>query len=329
MAHDGAAQDCSDRLRLGVVSTAREAEDIVSIELGSPDGSLLPPFTAGAHIDVHLAGGLVRQYSLCNSSAERHRYLIAVLNEPQGRGGSQAMHRLKAGDTVTVSPPRNNFPLAGTEATSHLLLAGGIGVTPMMSMIAELEARGADFRMHYCTRSRERTAFLPALSRLIETGKVILHHDGGEPARGLDIAATLATPQPGQHVYVCGPSGFMAAAKAAVGAWAPHTVHFEHFTAVPLTPEEAAWDEVPFKIRVRRTGQEFDVPAHCSIVSVLRQHGIEVETSCEDGYCGTCVTRYLEGEPVHRDTVLSEEERKNYVMICRARSRGPLLVLDV
>lgn len=329
MAQNGTAGAQTDRLVLGVVSVTPEAEDIVSIALSSGDGSSLRPFTAGAHLDIHLGDGLTRQYSLCNPPAERDRYVVAVLKEPAGRGGSQLMHKLEPGATVSVSGPRNNFPLAGREADFHLLLAGGIGITPMMAMIADLRARKADFRLHYCTRSKKKTAFLRRLHPLIKQGKVVLHHDNGDPARGLDIAATLAEPVPGQHVYVCGPAGFMAAAKAAVGAWPPHAVHFEHFTAVALTEEEAAWDKVPFKIKIKKTGELLDVPADHSIVTVLREHGMEVETSCEDGYCGTCITRYLEGEPVHRDTVLGEGERQNYVMICRARSRSPVLVLDV
>jgi ferredoxin-NADP reductase len=328
MSQDGTAHKDRTRLALRVAAVGREAEDIISIELSQADGEPLPPFAAGAHIDIHLPNGTIRQYSLCNPPAERNRYVIAVLRESTGRGGSEAMHRLQIGDRVVVSTPRNNFPLAGREADFHLMLAGGIGITPMLAMIAELEARKAEFRLHYCTRSESRTAFLHRLRPLIEQGNVVLHHDNGDPARGLDIAATLAEPIPGQHLYVCGPAGFMAAAKAAAGAWPPHAVHFEHFSAVALTEEEAAWDEVPFKIKVKKTGEIIDVPARCSIVRVLREHGIDVETSCEDGYCGTCITRYVEGEPVHRDTVLSEGERKNYVMVCRARSRSPILVLD-
>ena len=254
------AGELVNRLLLGVVSVAREAEDIVSVELALPDGGQLPPFTAGAHIDVHLGDGLTRQYSLSNPPSERHRYVVSVLKEGASRGGSLAMHALQPGHALTISGPRNNFPLAGREASFHLLLAGGIGVTPMLAMIAELKARKADFRLHYCTRNKKRTAFLRRLQPLIKQGKVVLHHDDGDPAKGLDIAATLAEPQPGQHVYVCGPAGFMEAAKAAVGAWPPHAVHFEHFSAVALTEEEAAWDEVPFKIKIKRTGEALDVP---------------------------------------------------------------------
>ena len=188
-----------------VCAVASEADDIASFELRHPEGAPLPAFTAGAHIDVHLEGGLVRQYSLCGDPADRHSYRIAVLREPSGRGGSQAMHAVKAGDRLAISAPRNHFPLAGPEANFHLLFAGGIGVTPMMAMIHELESRQADYLLHYCTRSPEKTAFRDRLAPRVKTGHVLLHHDGGDPAKGLDIAGTLASFVPTEHVYICGP----------------------------------------------------------------------------------------------------------------------------
>lgn len=316
-------------LRLRIARVASETPDIRLVEFVDPSGADLPPFTAGAHVDLHLADGMIRQYSLCNDPAERRRYTVAVLREKASRGGSLAVHALQEGDLIDVSLPRNNFPLAGPEARSHLLLAGGIGVTPMIAMIAELQARRAAFRMHYCTRAPEHTAFLAQLRPLIEAGQVTLHHDGGDPARGLDLKGTLATRDPGTHVYICGPSGFIAAAQQACAAWPADCVHVEHFSSVAMTEEESAWDSRPFKVKIASTGQIFDVPAGRSIVEVLRAAGVPVETSCEDGFCGTCLTRYVEGEPVHRDAVLGESERKNFVMICRARSRSPMLVLDL
>lgn len=315
-------------LSLRVAHIAAETDQIRTVELVEPSGAALPAFTAGAHIDVHLPDGLVRQYSLCNDPAERHRYVIAVLKERAGRGGSAAVHALSESDRIDVSEPRNNFPLAD-DATSHLLLAGGIGVTPMMAMIAELQRCNADFRLLYCTRGSEQTAFLKPLAPLIGAGKVALHHDGGDPARGLDLRATLAEYVDGRHVYVCGPTGFLAAAKAATASWPEHAVHFEHFSAVPISDEDAAWDQKPFQVKIKSTGKVFDIPAGRSIVSVLRDAGLSVDTSCEDGFCGTCLTRYTEGEPVHRDVVLGESERKQFVMICRARARSALLVLDL
>jgi vanillate O-demethylase ferredoxin subunit len=312
-------------LQARVVAVHREAEDILTFELAPVDGDL-PPFEAGAHVDVHLPGGILRQYSLCNDPAERHRYVIAVLRETAGRGGSAALHEVKPGEVVTISAPRNHFPLAGREARSHLLLAGGIGVTPMMAMLATLRERGADYHLHYCTRSPERTAFLDRLAPLIEAGRVTLHHDGGDPARGLDLRALLATYEPGTHLYYCGPTGFMSAVKGATGAWPAHAVHFEYFAA----PEaEEGRENAPFQIKIKATGQVLDVPAAQSIVDVLRANGFAIDTDCREGYCGTCITRYFEGEPEHRDTVLSEKERKSYVMICCARAKASPLVLDL
>jgi vanillate O-demethylase ferredoxin subunit len=322
-----ADQDANTTLALRVSRITHEAQDIVSFELVDPLGFELPPFTAGAHLDVRILQNIRRQYSLCNDPQERHRYVIAVLNEPAGRGGSRSMHeQIAAGSVLLVSAPRNHFPLAGREARFHLLLAGGIGVTPMLAMIAELERRASPWHMHYCTRSPARTAFHDRLRPLIAAGKVELHHDDGDTARGLDIARTLAAFEVGTHVYFCGPPGFMHAAKASVSAWPPFNVHYEYFTAADDRTEAV---NTPFQVKIKKSGQIFDIPADRSIVAVLRDNGFEIETDCEDGYCGTCITRYLDGEPEHRDTVLGEDERKRYAMICCARARSPMLVLDL
>lgn len=311
-----------------VARIAREAENILSFEFRDPDGRDLPPFTAGAHVEVQIGEGMIRSYSLCNDPAERHRYVVAVLKEEGGRGGSRAMHEMVGeGDLLPISAPRNHFPLAGREARRHLLLAGGIGVTPMVAMIAELEARGAPWSMHYCTRSPERTAFLAHLRPYIEAGKVFVHHDGGDPAKGLDLEATLSGFDVGTHLYYCGPPGFMAACARYLEPWPPHAVHREFFAS----PGDRAGSEgnEPFRVKLKSTGEILDVPADRSIADVLRGTGCPVETDCEDGYCGTCVTRYLAGTPEHRDTVLSEKERKSYVMVCCARARSGVLELDL
>lgn len=305
------------------------AQDIRAFELVDPDGGELLPFTAGAHLDFHLPDGQIRQYSLCNDPLERHRYVIAVLREAGGRGGSVTMHdRVREGDRVEIGGPRNQFPLAEQEAVRHLLLAGGIGVTPMMAMVARLEASGAEFLMHYCTKSPEHTAFRDRLSGLVADGRVRLHHDGGNPADGLDIASALSSPEPGTHLYYCGPAGFMAAAKQASEAWPKGSVHFEYFAV-----DEAAAGAAPapdgFEVRIASTGATFFVPADQSIVQVLADNGVEVETSCESGLCGTCITRYLEGEVDHRDMVLDDDEQSEYLTVCCSRSKGPLLVLDL
>lgn len=318
------------RLKVRVRSIADLAEGIRSFELAAADGGQLPPFAAGAHVDVDVPGGAVRQYSLCNHPAERHRYVLAVLKEEGGRGGSIAMHhRVRTGDRLTISPPRNRFPLVAG-ARRHVFLAGGIGITPIMSMIAELRARGGWFHLYYCTRSRRRTAFLEELGSLQASGHVTLHHDGGDPRAGLDLARVLNDYRHGDHLYYCGPAGFMDAARAAAAHWPKGTVHFERFNAPPVADEEAsaAAPEV-FEVALARTGRRFRVEPGKSIVEVLRANGIDVDTSCEEGYCGTCMTRYLEGDPVHRDSVLDEEDRREFVMICCARARGGCLVLDL
>jgi len=322
--------ETSERVGLTVVvrRIEQQATDIRAFELVDPEGRELPPFTAGAHIDVHLPDEQIRQYSLANDPAERHRYLIGVLREAGGRGGSLAMHdRLHEGDRLIISAPRNNFPLAEEAGVRHLLLAGGIGVTPMMAMVAALRAGGGDFTLHYCTRSPEHTAFKEALADLVAAGRVLLHHDGGDPAKGLDIAATLADPAPGTHLYYCGPAGFMAAAQAASAHWPKQAVHFEYF--VNDTAAGAAVAAGGFEVRIASSGATFFVPEGKSIVQVLAENGIDVETSCESGLCGTCTTRYLEGEVEHHDVILDDDEHEEFLTVCCSRAKTPLLVLDL
>ena len=326
-------------MRLQVRQITYQARDINSYELVDPEGRELPEFTAGAHIDFYFRDGSVRQYSLCNDPADRRRYFIAVLRESYGRGGSQALHeRVHVQRTVWVGKPRNNFPLH-EDAKHHLLLAGGIGVTPMMAMIARLQATGADFKLHYCTKAPEYTAFRLELAELVKSGRVELHYDGGDPRNGLDIAALLKNPAPGTHLYYCGPAGFMRAAKAASAHWPSGTVHFEYFTAdaapkSTLTSEELSEMDadavgIGFQIKVASTGGTYFVPNDKSIVQVLAENGIKVEVSCESGLCGTCMVRYLEGEVDHQDLVLEDDQRSQYLTACCSRAKSKILVLDL
>lgn len=225
-------------MMLRIRSITHLAARINGYELVDPSGENLPTFTAGAHISVRLGEKLVRDFSLWNDPAERKRYCIAVLRE--GHAASRLHKEVRVGNVVEGSTPRNNFPLAA-EAERHLLIAGGIGITPIMAMIAELRRRRAEYRLHYCTRSPEETAFLDDLAVLAAQWRVQFHYDGGDPAKGLDIAATLRECRQGTHLYYCGPAGMMAAARAAAAHWPPGTVHCEYFAGPnampPMMPE--------------------------------------------------------------------------------------------
>ncbi|MDR3101113.1 MAG: PDR/VanB family oxidoreductase [Paraburkholderia sp.] len=316
-------------LTLRVVRRRIEAEDIVSFEFASPDGRELPAFDAGAHIDVHVPGGLVRQYSLCNSPDERHRYQIAVLHDAQSRGGSAAMHEaVREGDEIRIGAPRNHFPLAQGNV-KHLLLAGGIGLTPLLCMAGHLDRAGAQFEMHYCARSRTRAAFLERIAGAAWSGRVHYHFDDGDDAQRLNLPALLATPQSDTHLYVCGPQGFMQAVldTARAAHWPEHQLHYEFFSAAPVSHA----NDAQFEVRLARSGRSVAIPAERTITQALADAGVDVPVSCEQGICGTCITRVLDGEPDHRDLYLSPEEqaRNDQFLPCCSRAKSKLLVLDL
>ncbi len=314
-------------MELRIRSISYLAEGINGYEFVDPNGRDLPRFSAGAHIAVRV-GGVWRDYSLCNDPAERRRYAIAVLRESEGAGSRHLHDAIRVGDLVEVSWPRNHFALAD-DAERHLFIAGGIGITPIMAMIAELRRRRAEFMLHYCTRAPERTAFREELSLLAALGRVVFHYDGGDPAKGLDIAALLRRPEPGTHVYYCGPAGLMRAAAADAAHWPAERVHFEFFTGPQAAPPAALADDRPFTVRLARSGGTVVVAPGESIAKVLQRNGLPVKTSCELGYCGTCLTRYLAGEPDHRDEILRPEDRAHYLLACCARAKGDELVLDL
>jgi ferredoxin-NADP reductase len=315
-------------MQLRVRSITYLAQDINGYELVDPNGRDLPRFSAGAHIGVRLGEQVWRDYSLWNDPAERRRYCIAVLREKLGEASRLLHDGVHVGDIVEVALPRNHFPLA-EGAQRHLMLAGGIGITPMMAMVAELKRRRAEFRLYYCTRAPERTAFREELDLLAAMGKVVFHYDGGDPAKGLDIAALLATPQPGTHLYYCGPSGMMAAAASASAHWPAGTVHCEYFSGPGAVPPARLEDDRPFRVRLLKSGAEYEVPPGETIIGVLRRHGIETRTSCELGYCGACLTRYVAGDPDHRDPILGDKARETHMLICCSRAKSDVLVLDL
>lgn len=319
----------SPTLSVRVSRKVTEATDIQSFELVDAAGAPLPSFSAGAHIDVHLPDGIVRQYSLCNDPGECHRYLIAVLRDPVSRGGSTAMHdSVHEGDLLQISAPKNHFPLVH-EARRSLLLAGGIGVTPILCMAERLALSGAEFDMHYCTRAPDRAAFMNRIRLSAFAPRVSMHFDDGPSEQRFDLAATVARPEPGVHLYVCGPKGFMDAVLAAARAqgWPEHQLHYEFFAAEVQTSAT----DTAFEVRLASSGRTIAVGAGQTVTAALAAAGVDVPTSCEQGVCGTCLTRVLAGEPEHRDAYLTPEEQaaNDQFLPCCSRARSPLLVLDL
>ena len=312
-----------------VIARNNQAQDICSFELARADGAPLPAFEAGAHIDVHLPGGLIRQYSLCNPPWQQQRYLIAVLKYPASRGGSQALHeQIRVGQTLLISEPRNLFPLS-ENAQRSLLFAGGIGITPILCMAERLHQLGADFQLHYCARSIERAAFVERLQASPFAERVQLHFDDGDAEQRLDTAALLTDPDPGTHLYVCGPGGFMehVLSTAKAQGWADERTHREYFAAAPVNHN----NDGSFAVQLASSGQIIQIPADQSVAEALEACGILIPLSCEQGICGTCLTRVLAGEPEHRDLFLTETEQaqNDQFTPCCSRAKSPLLVLDL
>lgn len=310
--------------RLRVARAEPIARDIHLFELRDPDGGALAPFTAGAHVMVTSPGGHARRYSLCNDPAEDDRYAIAVKRDAAGRGGSvDLVDRIRAGDSLNVSTPRNAFALE-EKAPGHLLIAGGIGITPVMAMVHRLRALEARFRLVYCTRSPEDTAFREALSGPALAGRVTLHHDGGDPARAFDLWPLLEKPTR-DHVYACGPRGMLEAVRDMTGHWPPAAIHMESFVdaGAAQRPEDRS-----FTVVLARSGTRIEVAAGQSILEALRAAGHEAPSSCESGTCGTCRTRLVAGEADHRDLVLMDHEKAQQVMICVSRAATPEITID-
>jgi vanillate O-demethylase ferredoxin subunit len=289
--------------------------------------------TAGAHVDVHLPDGKIRQYSLSNDPAERTRYVIAVLKDEAGRGGSKILHEtVRVQDMVRVGRPRNNFQLDET-ASNYILLAGGIGVTPLKAMCHRLETLGRNYKLYYCAKTPAFAAFRDELESLGRSSTVCFHHDGGNPADSLDLKEILAECKAGTQVYYCGPAGFMMACGDACRHWPAGSVHFEHFKA-PATGGAAnslmSYDaDGGFDVKIASSGQTIRVDADQSIVAALANAGIPVETSCVSGLCGSCKVHYLSGEPDHRDFILNDGEKQEYLTACVSRCRVGPIVLDL
>ncbi|WP_329538188.1 PDR/VanB family oxidoreductase (plasmid) [Streptomyces sp. NBC_01450] len=301
---------------------------IAVFDLARADGDELWEYEAGSHIDVQIGeAGLIRQYSLCGPPGIRKQYRLAVLHDPASRGGSRAMHALAEGDTLRIAAPRNRFGL--TPARRYVLLAGGIGITPLLSMAQTLDATGGDYHLHYCARSRTDAAFVPELER---HPRVTLYFDDQAPEQRLDLGRDVGEAEPDAAVYVCGPGGFMdhVLGRAAELGWPASALHKERFSAsAPATEPDGGGDDA-FTVRLSSTGAEYHVPEKQSVLDVLLANGVDAPNSCGQGICGECVVRVRAGEPDHRDDVLTDDERAEGLFTpCSSRSRSPLLELEL
>jgi phthalate 4,5-dioxygenase reductase subunit len=314
----------------GMVLTVRRkseiADDVFLFELQHPTGADLPAFTPGSHITVTAPSGQKRRYSLCNDSRERDHYVIAVKREPSGRGGSLSFTGdVGVGDQVAVEPPANEFEMSASEPKSIIFIAGGIGITPIRAMILHCIRQGKpNFKLYYFTRTQQAMAFREEFSAPELAGRFILHHDNGDPDQAYDLWPVLEE-QRGAHLYCCGPRGLMDAVRDMTGHWSDSAVHFEDFVgaSAPHT------DDKPFEVKLAGSGKSYEVAIGVSILDTLRKNGHVLASSCESGTCGTCRTRFTEGEPDHRDLVLSDREKKSEIMICVSRSKSPTLTLDI
>lgn len=306
-----------------VAKISHPATDIVEVTLRRADGGQLPRWTPGAHIDVLLGDGddaLVRQYSLCSSPADLTEYRIAVLKEPNSRGGSERIHQLSEGERLTIRGPRNNFPFV--TAPRYVFIAGGIGITPIMTMVEEAEAAGAQWELHYGGRTHGSMAFAAELAERGDQVNLVPQDEKGM----LDLAGILGTPATGTLVYCCGPEPLLDAVEQACKPWPHGALHVERFAAKEIDAGENA----AFEVVLQRSGKTLDVPADKSVFDVMRENGVSVLGSCLEGVCGTCETGVLEGEVDHRDSVLDDDEQaaNDCMMVCVSRCRGDRLVLD-
>lgn len=308
-----------------VVHEARTVADgVVAITLGTSDGTELPAWTPGAHIDFVLNDDLIRQYSLCSSPSRPDVWRVGVLRAPDSRGGSERVHDLlTAGAIVRVRGPRNHFPLVASPR--YLFIAGGIGITPLLPMIAEANAADADWRLLYGGRERNSMAFLEELAEYGDRVVIVPQDEQGM----LDLESVLGRPRSDTLVYCCGPEGLLAAVEKFCENWPPGSLHFERFSAKPQEPSPEA--DSAFELVLQRSGLTLHVPPDKSVLTVIREAGVSVLASCLEGVCGTCETEVIDGDVDHRDSILDEEEQASneYMMVCVSRCRSPRLTLDL
>jgi tetrachlorobenzoquinone reductase len=310
------------RMSMRVTAIRYAADDINVYEIRRPDNAALPHAEPGAHIDVHMPSGLMRQYSLVTADGDERAYLIGIKRDRASRGGSRFMHeQLRVGQMLDIGGPRNNFPLCET-AKHTVLVAGGIGITPIWCMAQRLMRLNCSFELHYACRERREAAFVDTLSALPQAA---LHFDAEHDGRVLDIAGIVARAPEGSHFYCCGPQPMLAGYEAATASVDAERVHIEYFA-----PRAGAACEGGFVVQLHRTGQQFEVPPGKTILQVLREAGVSAPYSCEEGICGACQVDVLEGTPDHRDSVLSEREQiaGDTMLICCSGSKSERLVID-
>jgi ferredoxin-NADP reductase len=307
-----------------VASRIAGADGIVVLELRCQAGARLPEWQPGAHIDLLLPRGLIRQYSLCGDPHDHGAYTIAVLREENSRGGSQFIHgELRPGDEVRIRGPRNQFGLVRSE--KYTFIAGGIGITPILPMLSAAEAAGADWHLHYGGRHRRSMAFLDALERW-PSSRIHLYPQDEVGLIKLDRVIGDERPDPDAHLYCCGPSALINAVRTAAGSMSSSHLHMELFRPTDM----AEGPTLPFDVELIRSGLQVTVPGGATLLETLLAAGVDVQYSCESGTCGTCEMTVLEGEVDHRDTLLTAEERhaNNTMYPCVSRSKGDRLVLD-
>jgi ferredoxin-NADP reductase len=312
-------------IKTRVSAISQETPDINLFELRPIEGAL-PPFSAGSHIDLHLNNGLIRSYSLTNAASEQHRYVIGVKKEALGRGGSRFIHeQLRLNDEATISAPRNNFALSEA-APSSVLIAGGIGITPLRSMARQLEDLGKPWQLHYAARSRCSAAFVSELAEFGSKVRFYFPADSAPHAGRMNINAVVAGAPRDAHLYCCGPEAMLEAFKAASAGRPPAETHVEYFANV-----QAAEKTGEFEVVLARSGRTIGVPSGKSILDTLLELGIDAPYSCMEGVCSSCETRVLSGIPDHRDLILTREEHaaNDRMMICCSRSKSPTLVLEL
>lgn len=318
-----------EMLKVRVAEVLDETSNIKSFRLKRTDGEPFDPYTAGAHIDIVGPTAVVRQYSLCSPPHESGTYVIAVKLEPGSRGGSAALHQhIEVGTELEISPPRNLLQIS-SEADRHFLMAAGIGVTPMISMAYHLQREGLPFELHYFARSREEAAFVELLEKRSGFAEKVNFHFGLDRGdQPLIINAALKRATAASHVYTCGPVGFMDVVRNLAAATVPEdNIHIEHFQAGEAVDTE---DDTPFEVELD-SGEVYEVPVGKSIVEVLGDNGFEVDTSCREGICGTCVLKVLKGVPDHRDQCLSISEKKanDQMATCISRSKTGRIILEM